>query len=206
MSRIGDPPGPGVALGGVIHEPQLGSSGERRTITTLFADVRGFAPLAIQGEPEAAVATINDIFESLAELIGRECGVVNRVLGHGMLSVFGAPDDHPSAAARAALEVRNMLEDPAATPRQRHRQVRAGLGLNTGTVVAGWIGTATDAAYTVVGHAVTVASRLGAAAAPGQILMGAGTAALLSSEFDVRDRGTLDLAGLGPMAVFELIR
>ena len=99
-----------------------------------------------------------------------------------------------------------MLEDPAATPRQRHRQVRAGLGLNTGTVIAGWIGTATDAAYTVVGHAVTVASRLGAAAAPGQILMGAGTAALLSSEFDVRDRGTIDLAGLGPMAVFELVR
>jgi class 3 adenylate cyclase len=175
-------------------------------ITTLFADVRGFAPLATRGEPEAAVATINDIFERVAELIDQESGVVNRVLGHGLLSVFDALEEHPAAAARAALEVRNMLENPAAAPRRRHREVRAGFGLNTGTVVAGWIGTATDAAYTVVGHAVTVASRLGAAAAPGQILMGAGTAALLSSEFDVRDRGTLDLAGLGPMAVFELVR
>jgi adenylate cyclase len=175
-------------------------------ITTLFADLRGFAPLAIHGEPEAAVATINDIFEHLAELIGQESGVVNQVLGHGLLSVFDVLDDHPSAAARAALEVRNMFEDPGAAPRRRHRQVRAGIGLNTGTVVAGWIGTATDSAYTVVGHAVTVASRLGAAAAPGQILMGAGTAALLSSEFDVRDRGTLELAGLGLMGVFELVR
>ena len=79
--------------------------------------------------------------------------------------------------------------------------------------VATIVGAPTDAftardrnAYTVLGHAVNVAARLAANADASQILIGPGTAALLPAEFDVRDRGTIDLAGIGPTAVFELFR
>jgi len=192
----------------VIQEPSTALHGERRTVTTLFADVRGLAPLATRGAPDQAVAAINEVFDLMAKAIVPEARIVHGVLGNGMLSVFGAEllDDHAAAATRAALEVRAAFDDQSGALRQQHRQVQAGLGLNTGTVISGRIGAETVGAYTVIGHAVVVASRLAAAALPGQILVGPGTAALLSSEFDVRDRGTIDLAGLGPMAVFELIR
>lgn len=173
------------------------------TLTTLVVDVRGLAPLAI-ATPEHAVATIHDVFARLGTAIAAEHGTVNGVLGNCLLAVFAEDDpeiDHPAAAARAALEIRALFESTRGP-----REFRAGLGLNTGTVVAGRIGPSADAAYTVVGHAVTVASRLGAWAEAGQILVGAGTAALLPIEFDVRDRGTVDLAGVGLTAVFELVR
>jgi adenylate cyclase len=179
--------------------------GERRTVTALFADVRGFAPLASRGTPAQAIAAINAIFVRLGEAIAGESGVVNRVLGSGLLAIFSAPDasdDHAAAAARAALAVRVSLDHGTGAP----RGMQAGLGLNTGTVIAGRIGTSAATGYTVVGHAVTVACPLGAAAEPGQILVGPGTAALLSSEFDLRDRGTIDLDGIGPTGAFELKR
>ncbi len=167
------------------------------TLTTLVVDVRGLAPLAT-ATPDHAVATIHDVFARLGTAIAAERGTVNGVLGNCLLAVFAEEDtdtDHPSAAARAALEIRALFEGGRGP-----REFRAGLGLNTGTVVAGRVG------FTVIGYAVTVASRLGARAEAGQILVGAGTAALLPVEFDVRDRGTVDLAGVGPTAVFELVR
>jgi len=173
------------------------------TLTTLVVDVRGLAPLAT-ATPDHAVATIHDVFVRLGSAIEAEHGTVNGVLGNCLLAVFAEEDtdlDHPSAGARAALEIRALLESGRGP-----REFRAGLGLNTGTVVAGRLGPSAEAAYTVVGHAVTVASRLGARAEAGQILVGAGTAALLPIEFDVRDRGTVDLAGVGLTAVFELVR
>ncbi len=193
----------------VFHAPPFAPLGERRTVTTLFADVRGLAPLATQGAPSEAIAALTEVFDLIAQATASDASVVHSVLGIGTLSVFGgagAVDDHAAAGTRAALGVRAALDGPGSMLRQPHRQIQAGLGLNTGTVIAGRIGSPTDAAYTVVGHTVVVASRLAAAALPGQILVGPGTAALLSSEFDLRDRGTMDLAGLGPIAVFELVR
>ena len=174
------------------------------TLTTLVVDVRGLAPLAARATPDRAIATIHGVFARLGTAIEAERGAVHGVLGNCLLAVFAEEDhdgDHPTAAARAALEIRALFETPRGP-----REFRAGLGLNTGTVVAGRVGPSADAAYAVVGHAVTVASRLGVRADPGQILVGAGTAALLSVEFDVRDRGMVDLAGVGPTAVFELVR
>lgn len=149
------------------------------------------------------------MFTRLGAAIEAEHGTVNGILGNCLLAVFSEDDPevgHVSAAARAALEIRMLFDVGLDGRRPAARAFRAGLGLNTGTVVTGRVGPSADAAYTVVGHAVTVASRLGVQAEPGQILVGAGAAALLPIEFDLRDRGTVDLAGVGPTAVFELVR
>jgi len=164
---------------------------ERRTITALFADLRGLAPAS------------HTIVDRLGTVIEDEHGVVARVDEHGMLAIFGPLpfDEHVAVAARAALAVRALVDHDGG-----ERRGRLGLGLNTGAVVTDRLGRASDSTEAVAGHAVTVASRLGESAAPGQILLGPGTAALLSSEFDVRDRGTIELADTGPTAVFELVR
>ncbi len=178
-------------------------------VTTLYAEIRGFTPFAARVTPAEAVATLNEIFARVCEIVGSGQGIVDRVLGDGMLAIFGAPyacDQHATAAARAALAVRTALAVPLGGRQRRGATLQVGVGLNTGSVIAGAITARDRSAYTVLGHAVNVAARLAANADASQILVGPGTAALLSCEFDVRDRGTIDLAGLGPTAVFELVR
>jgi class 3 adenylate cyclase len=178
-------------------------------VTTLFAEIRGFTSFAARVTPAEAVAALNDIFDRVCDIVGGAHGIVDRVLGDGMLAIFGAPyacDEHASAAARAALEVRNALAEPSRHRPRAGAVLRIGVGLNTGSVIGGAIASRDSSAYTVLGHAVNVAARLAANAHASQILIGPGTAALLPSEFDVRDRGTIDLAGIGPTAVFELVR
>ena len=134
---------------------------------------------------------------------------MNRFLGDGLLALFGAPlplDNQASAGARAALKARASVERLAEARRMQGLEpLRIGLGINTGSLIAGCIGTSERTEYTVVGHAVNVASRLVSAAEPGQILVGPGTAALLDSGFAIRDRGVMDLKGVGPTPVFELL-
>jgi adenylate cyclase len=193
----------------VLADPKdFWTKGERRTVTTLFADVRGFTGFAARVTPEEAVATLNRIFAVLCEVVASEQGIVNRFLGDGMLAVFGAPfllEDHAPAAARAALKARASIMRLADERRaQGHEPLHIGLGLNTGSVIAGCVGTSERTEYTVVGHSVNVASRLVAIAEPDQILLGAGTAALVDRPMEIRDRGMVDLKGIGPTAVYEL--
>jgi class 3 adenylate cyclase len=178
-------------------------------VTTLFAEIRGFTPFAARVTPAEAVEALNEIFARVCEIVGGEQGIVDRVLGDGMLAIFGAPyacEQHASAAARAALEVRTALATPLGHRERRGKALEVGVGLNTGSVIAGAVAARDRSAYTVLGHAVNVAARLAANADASQILIGPGTAALLPSDFDVRDRGTLVLPGIGPTAVFELVR
>jgi len=133
----------------------------------------------------AAGPTIDAVVDRLGSVIAHEHGVVARVSETGLLAIFD--DHHVALAARAALAVRAIVDRDGGES-GGHHDLRLGLGLNTGS------------------RAVAIASRLGATAAAGQILIGPGTAALLSSEFDVRDRGTIELAETGPTAVFELVR
>lgn len=193
----------------VLSDPKdFWTKSERRTVTTLFADVRGFTSFAARIAPEEAVATLNRIFAILCEVVASEHGIVNRFLGDGLLAIFGAPyhlDDHASAAARAALGACAKMAQFAAERRAQGREaLQIGLGLNTGSVIAGCIGTPERTEYTVVGHSVNVASRLVAIAEPGQILMGAGSAALIDDAMGVVERGTVDLKGVGPTVVYEL--
>jgi class 3 adenylate cyclase len=200
---------PEVARFALSAPKEFWNKAERRTVTTLFADVRGFTAFAARVPPEEALATMNDIFACLCEVVGSEHGIVSRFLGDGMLALFGAPlalDDHASAAARAALEARAKIDVWADARRRRGLEpLCIGLGLNTGSLIAGCVGTRERTEYTVVGHAVNVASRLVAAAEPSQILIGPGTAALLPWTFVVRDKGMMDFKGVGATPVFELL-
>ncbi len=184
--------------------------GDRKMVTVLFTDVRGFSSFSARVQPEEAVSALNDIFVRVIDAIYLEGGILNKFIGDGLMALFGAPlpnEDHVCAAARAALRARDAVEELSAARRKMGLEpLRIGIGLNTGEVVAGCVGTRKRAEYSVIGHAVNLASRLEEASAPGQILVGPETGKFLRVGFELSGTISLKLAGLPePVPVAELI-
>src|SRR6266568_372148 len=152
--------------------------GDLRPVTILFADVRGFTRLSEVLPPEKLVAAINGCFEVLDESISRYGGEVDKFLGDAVMATFGATiahDDDPRRAVLAALEMR--------------------IGVNTGVVLAGPIGSRRKRAFTVMGDAVNVAARLEHAAPVGSILIGGATRTYLGNLFRLRQRRSIRVRG-----------
>lgn len=184
-------------------------TGERVTATVMFVDVRRFTPFAVSVDPERALETLNRIFEGVVEAVNAEGGVVNKFMGDGALALFGAPiplKDHAAAAARAALRAQEHVEKMADARRAEGLEaLRIGIGLNTGLLVAGCLGSAERAEYTVIGNTVNTAARLEEAAVPGQILVGPETARQLGVACTLKPLPPRPLAGLpDPLPVWEL--
>lgn len=188
----------------------LPGHGRKIIVTMLFVDVRWFTPFAASVGPEAAVAALNQRLALVVSEVAKEGGMVNKFLGDGALAIFGAPeprDDQAARAARAALGIVARTEELAAACVDRgETPLRLGMGINTGEVVAGLLGTSERMEYTVIGHAANIASRLENIARPGQILIGEATVVQLGNAFRVRQLGPKDLPGVpGPVQVWELL-
>lgn len=138
--------------------------GERRTVSILFADIRGFSTLAERSDARKLLATLNEYFTDMADVIGKAGGLVNKFGGDSTLAVFGVPLEerhHAVQAVRAALDMMSRLED-LNTRRglRREAPIRIGIGINSGEVIAGNVGPEERHEYTVIGDAVNVAQRL----------------------------------------------
>ncbi len=138
--------------------------GEMRETTVLFADLRDFTPFVDSMEPKEAVRIINGYFQAMAEAIRRHNGLILQFIGDEIEAVFGVPlslDDHPAAAARAALAMRAELEKfNAEIALKGKKPIRHGIGVNTGMVLAGNVGGPDRLTYSLVGDTVNVASRI----------------------------------------------
>lgn len=134
--------------------------GEPREATILFLDLEGFTTLSERLSPQDLVRTLNDFYAAAAEPLGRHDGVINQFQGDAILATFNAPrlnPDHAANAIRAALEIQALLR---ARTFGDGIVLRARIGINTGVVVHGLIGTPDRLGYTVIGDEVNVASRL----------------------------------------------
>jgi len=132
------------------------ATGDRRTVTVLFVDLRGYTRFAERHRPEEVVAMLNHFFRVVVAVVNREGGWVNKFEGDAALCLFGAPQDQPDHAGRA-------LRAAEAIPRELSVAgglLRAGIGVATGEVLAGFVGTPERFEYTVIGDVVNVASRL----------------------------------------------
>jgi adenylate cyclase len=141
----------GVALGG-----------ELRAATVLFADVRGFTTLAERTSPEELLEVLNAYLTAMTRAIEGERGVVDKYIGDEVMAVFGAPLDAPDDAARAVAAALRMLAavDELNAARRPAIPLRIGIGIATGPVVAGNVGSPDRLNYTVLGDTVNLASRL----------------------------------------------
>ena len=132
-------------------------TGERREVTVMFVDVRDFTPFAEVNTAEDTVSRLNALFEIVVPSVVNAGGHVNKFLGDGALAVFGAPNDladHADAAVTAAVQIHRRVAE------RFGGQLRIGIGINTGMVIAGTIGGGGKLEFTLIGDAVNVAARV----------------------------------------------
>ncbi|MEE9216848.1 MAG: adenylate/guanylate cyclase domain-containing protein, partial [Anaerolineales bacterium] len=138
--------------------------GERRVVTILFCDVTGSVAMAGELDPEDWAEVMDDAFERLIPPIYRYEGTVARLMGDGVLAFFGAPISHEDDAQRAVMAGLEMLEEIEEFSNQlkEHSELDfdVRIGINTGTVVVGPIGSDLAMEYTAMGDAVNLASRM----------------------------------------------
>ncbi len=159
---------------------------EERVVTVLFADLCGFTSMAEGMKPSEVAHLLNGAFEQLTQAVFLHDGTLDKYMGDAVMAVFGAPlaqADHAERAVRAALLMQQFLDEFNTT--QSHGQLlQMRVGINSGTAVAGDLGSPTRKDYTVVGDSVNVASRLESdVAEPGQIVIGPRTYQLVKHVF-----------------------
>jgi class 3 adenylate cyclase/tetratricopeptide (TPR) repeat protein len=169
---------------------------ERRVTTVLFADMVGFTTLAEHRDPEAVKRLVDSCFQLLVDDITSFGGRVDKILGDGILALFGAPvahEDDAERAVRAALRMQATLAHFVDTSGlSGSAGIRMRVGINTGEVL---VGTLAGTEYTAMGDVVNTASRLQSAAPPGGILVGHTTYALTSQTIRFEPAGELDAKG-----------
>ncbi len=168
------------------------ASDERRVVTALFADIAGFTTLAEHRDPEEVKRLVDRCFELLARDITSFGGVVDKVMGDGIIALFGAPtahEDDAERAVRAALRMQETLDSLAPTD----DPIRIRIGVNTGEVLVGTSTAGGD--YTAMGDVMNTASRLEQLAQPGQILVGQTTYGLTSHVVRYQSIGSLTAKG-----------
>jgi adenylate cyclase len=138
--------------------------GERRRITVLFSDIRGFTGLSEMMRPEEVVQLLSEFFDRMVDVILRHGGTIDKFLGDGMMVMFGAPLDDPyqeEHAVLAAVEMQKELRALCAKwEAEGRRPIKMGIGINSGAAVVGNIGSAERMDYTAIGDTVNLASRL----------------------------------------------
>ncbi len=185
--------------------------GERRTVTMLFADVQGSTAAAEQLDPEDWADVMNGAFEHLITPIYRYEGTLARLLGDAILAFFGAPiahEDDPIRAIRAGLEIVSGMEAYCSTVRARHGiPIEVRVGVNTGLVVVGEVGSDLRVEYTALGDAINVAARMEQTATPGTVQVTEHTLSLTHGAFEAEDLGPVELKGKSePVRAFRPVR
>ena len=161
---------------GILSDPgKLKLGGERRKITVLFADIRGFTTMAEKMRPEEVVDLLNTYLSGLTGVVFKYGGTLDKYMGDCVMAVFGAPISHYNDTERAVFSAVEMQEYIEAINAKRDKEglerVEIGIGINTGFVISGNMGSVDRMDYTVIGDAVNTASRLEGQAAKGQILV-----------------------------------
>ncbi len=166
---------PALAERLLAHRGQLQLGGERREVTLLCSDIRGFTVMSAQMPPDEILGTLNEYFGYLVPVIFANHGMIDKFMGDAILAVFGSPEPDPAHhehAVRAALEMQAVLAWLNATRGARGARIcQVGIGVHCGEVVQGFVGTADRMEFTVIGDVVNRTARYTAGASGEQILI-----------------------------------
>ncbi|MEM7691124.1 MAG: adenylate/guanylate cyclase domain-containing protein [Pseudomonadota bacterium] len=172
----------------ILERPEgLQLGGDLREVTVLMSDIRGFTTLSEQLPPDRVVSMLNRYLGAMSDIILKFDGTIDEFLGDAILAVFGAPKRHgddPDRAARCALTMQAaMHEINEANVRDKLPVLEMGIALNTGTVIAGNIGSERRSKYGFVGHAMNVTSRIEDVTAGGEVLIADSTRKKLGASY-----------------------
>lgn len=188
---------------------QLQRGGELRETAVLFSDIRGFTHWTEQHQPGHIVSILNDYFELMVDAIHRHHGTLDKFMGDGIMALFGAPIAHGNDALNAVLSALDMM-DGLATLNARLRamgqdDVKIGIGINNGPVIAGYMGSSKSMEYTAIGDHVNLSARLCGVATPGQILLSENTFNAVSNAIDANALPPVSVKGKQePVKIYEV--
>jgi len=197
----------------LVSNPALARlGGTRREMTVLFSDIRGFTSVSERGQPEEIVQTLNEYFTKMVDLVFEHRGTLDKFVGDMVMALYGAPledPDHADHAAETALkmivELRKLNEGWRA---QGRPELDIGIGINTGPMIAGNIGSEAIMSYTVIGDAVNLGSRLESLNKNygTRIIISEGTREQLKKPYVFKPLGDVVVKGkTKPVAIFELL-
>jgi len=184
----------------ILKDPEkLVLRGERRDVTVLFCDIRGFTPMAERLPPEEVVLLLNEFYDLMIDTTFKNDGTLDKFLGDAVMAIFGAPmpyPDHSFRAIKTALAmqagIRELSEKRA---RAGKPPIAVGIGVSAGDAVAGTVGSEDRMEYTVIGDTVNLGSRLESIAKPGQILITQRTYGKVEGLVEARPLGTVKVKG-----------
>jgi len=160
---------------------KIGKAEELRHVTIMFADIRGFTSMSQKASPAAVVNMLNHYFERVVNIVFKYGGTVDKFIGDAIMVLFGAPipmKKQEDAAVACALEIQSMMKSwNKERLARKNIEIPVGIGINSGEVVVGSIGSSQTMQYTCVGNAVNIASRLTGIAKAGQIVASKATMA-----------------------------
>jgi class 3 adenylate cyclase len=183
--------------------------GQKREVTILMSDLRGYTRFAERGEPQQVAEVLNEYLGRMTDIVIGHGGTINEFIGDAIFAIFGAPVAHPDHAERAAAAAltmqRAMAEVNRANTARGLPRFEIGIGVNTGEAVVGNIGSEQRAKYAVVGHAVNVAARVEGATVGGQIFVSAATREVIRDLAEVGAPVPVEVKGIAePLVLYEL--
>jgi len=196
----------------IKHPERLRLGGERRELTIFFCDIRGFTTLSETLAPEDLAGILHDFLNPMSKIVVKHGGTIDKFMGDAIMALFGAPLHYPDHARRACETALEMIETLRSLDQewlgQGRPPIKIGVGINTGMVAVGNMGSDMLFDYTAIGDNVNLASRLeGLNKYYGsEIIVSAFTAAALDQEFILRELDLVRVKGKKqPVAIFELL-
>ncbi len=200
---------PAVVAKIMQNSEALTRTAQKKELTILFSDIRSFTGHTEHLEAGHVRDLLNEYFEKMIDIVFRHEGTLDKFIGDGLMVFFGDPQpqpDHATRCVRAAIEMQQATRELAAAWEKRGEmplQIR--IGINTGQVIVGNMGSSRRLSYTVLGEPVNLAQRLEANAPPGGILISARTRELLDDSVAVRSLESIRVKGFDtPITVFEV--
>jgi len=185
---------------------RTGISGDRRDLSIMFADIRGFTGLSERFQPEEVVELLNGYLAAATDVVFEHQGTIDKFIGDAIMALFGAPvpiENHALQAVRAAMAMQRRF---AETPPRRGQRATFGIGINSGEGIVGTIGAPRLMSYTVIGDVVNVAARLQGEARAGEVLITDDTFRRIANDVETEELGSIYVKGrLAPVTMYKVI-
>lgn len=193
----------------LTSEDALGTEPQRKMMTVVFTDIRGFSNLTDSLEPEELFHLLTRYHSEMIEIVHLHDGTLNKIVGDGLLIFFGDPipmENHAELAVRMAMDMQKKIADLSDEWDQYGHKLGVGIGINSGFVTVGNVGSETHRDYTIIGNQVNVAARLETLAKAGQILISQRTHSLVKGLIEMEEMGDIEVKGIhNPIQIYNVL-
>lgn len=195
----------------IMANPEvITAAGQKKELTVLFSDIKSFTTYSSEMTPDQIQKRLNEYFEAMVEIVFRHEGTVDKYIGDGLMVFFGDPEPQPDHALRCVLAAVDMQKKVRELKEKWQKEgafpIRIRVGINTGEVVVGNMGSARHLSYTVLGSAVNLAQRLESNAPVEGIMISQRTYDLVKDHVPTRSLGQIQVKGIeAPISVYEVL-